>query len=156
MRRILGLTVNVTSTSLIESRFVILDAERTKIVVAIEGLQGRGRLEHAAAARTEHVPGHVEEAEPRRMDERADHRLLVEPALGGEGERVDAVQRLVRSGFDGGFQRVGDVRMTRMALGGRRDDRIGLRRQKAEELVIAINRRALRATCAAPGRRFAA
>ena len=99
---------------LIESRFVILHAERTEIVVAIEGLQGRGRFEHAAAARTEHVPGHVEEAEPSRMDERADHRLLVEPALGGEGERVDAVQRSVRSGFDGGFQRGGDRRLRRL------------------------------------------
>ena len=65
--------------------------------MAIEGLQGRGRFEHAAAAGTEHVPGHVEDAEPRRMDERADRRFLVEAVRGGEGERVDAVERPVRA-----------------------------------------------------------
>ena len=99
---------------LVEGRLVILHAERAEIVVAIDALQGDGRFEHAAAAGAEHVPRHVEEAEPRRMNERADRRLLVEPALGGESERVDAVERPVRPGFDRRLQRVGDVRVRRL------------------------------------------
>ncbi len=82
--------------------------------MAIEGLQGRGRFEYAAAAGTEHVPGHLEDAEPRRMDERTDHRFLVEAVRGGEGERVDAVERPVRRGFDRRLQLVGDDRFSRL------------------------------------------
>ena len=58
--------------------------------MAIEGLQGRGRFEYAAAAGTEHVPGHVEDAEPRRMDERTDHRFLVEAWEARDRLRQDA------------------------------------------------------------------
>ena len=48
------------------------------------------------------------------MDERADRRFLVEPAFGGEGERIDAVERPVGRGFDRGFQGVGDSRVGRL------------------------------------------
>ena len=48
------------------------------------------------------------------MDERADRRLFVEPALGGESERIDAVERPVGPGFNRCLQRVGDSRVRRL------------------------------------------
>jgi hypothetical protein len=53
------------------------------------------RIEHAAAAGAQHVPVQLEQAEPRRMQERADGLFLVELALGCELQRVDARQRAV-------------------------------------------------------------
>ena len=76
IRRILGFTVKVTSISSIERRLVFVGAERAEILGAIERLQRGARFEHAAAAGTDHVPGHVEEPEPSRMDESPDRRLF--------------------------------------------------------------------------------
>ena len=70
---------------LVERRFVIGRAKRAIIVGVTEGLQGRARLEHAAASRAQHVPRHVEQSEPRRMDEAADGLFLVETMRLGIG-----------------------------------------------------------------------
>ena len=97
---------------LVERRFVVLRAKGAEVFGTVESLQRRARLEHAAAARAERAEAHVEEPEARRMHERADRRLFVEAVLGGEGERVDPVQRPVGTGLhlpleDGRHLRVG-------------------------------------------------
>src|SRR5262249_10213097 len=70
-------------------------AEPACIFLAIEGLERRTGLEHAAAAGTEYVPRQLEEAKPRRVQERSDHPLFIKTMLGGERERIDAAELAV-------------------------------------------------------------
>jgi hypothetical protein len=44
----------------------------------IEGLEPRARLEHAAASRAQHVPRHIEQSKPRRVNKAADGLFLIE------------------------------------------------------------------------------
>ena len=85
---------------LVERRFVIGRAQRAIIVGVIEGLEPRARLEHAAASRAQHVPRHVEQSKPRRMDKAADGLFLVETMRFSIGERIDAVERSIRVRFN--------------------------------------------------------
>jgi hypothetical protein len=91
---------------LVEDRLVSRSAQPARIFLAIEGLEGRAGIEHAAAAGTEHVPRQLEQAEPRRVQEGGDHPLFIEAILGGEGERVDAAEvaigRLAHRALDRG------------------------------------------------------
>ena len=56
---------------LVERRLVAGGAQRAVIFVLVHGLERRVGVEHAAAARAEHVPRHFEQAEPGRMQEGA-------------------------------------------------------------------------------------
>ena len=94
---------------LVERRLVIGRAQRAVIIGPIEGLQRGAGFEHAPAPGANHAPGHVEQAEPRRMRQRRDHRLLAQAVRRGEGERIDPVERPVRGQFDLGLERRGDL-----------------------------------------------
>ena len=69
---------------------VVRGAEGTHVFGTVERLERGPGFENAAAAGTEHVPGHVEEADPGGVHQRADHQLFAELMLRGEGERIDA------------------------------------------------------------------
>ena len=99
----------------VERRLVLVHAERTEILRTVDRLQRGPALEYAAAPGTKHVPRHVEEAQPCRMDEPCDRGFLVQRMPGGEGEHVDAVEVAVRSGLDFLLQRGGDVGIRSLA-----------------------------------------
>jgi hypothetical protein len=82
---------------LVEGRLVARAAQRAAVLVLAHGLERGICVEHAAAAGAEHVPGQVEQTDPRRMQEGGDDPFFVEPAFGGECEHVDAVERRVRA-----------------------------------------------------------
>ena len=79
----------------VERRLVGHPAERAMVVLLPHALQRRVGVEDAPAARAEDVPGHLEEAQPRRMQKRRDHLLLVQAAVGREADGVDARELLV-------------------------------------------------------------
>ncbi|MHC2344304.1 hypothetical protein ACVMIL_005470 [Bradyrhizobium barranii subsp. barranii] len=56
--------------------------------------------QHAAAARTEHVPAEIEQSKPRRMQEGGDRVLFVEAVVPGEIEDIDAVELVVLAALD--------------------------------------------------------
>ena len=80
---------------LVERRFVGIGAERADIFVPLDGLQRRVGVEHAAAARAKHVPGYVEHADARRMQEGRDRAFLVEAVPGRKRQRIDAAKLMV-------------------------------------------------------------
>ena len=96
---------------LVERRLMGFSAERAEVLVPVDGLQRPGGLQDAAAARAKHVPRHVEEPQPRGMDERPDRRFLVETVALRESQGIDAVERPVGRRGDGGFQGVGRSRI---------------------------------------------
>jgi hypothetical protein len=77
---------------LVQRRLVIGGAERAEILVALHGLQRGVGLQYAAATGTEHVPRHVENADPCGMQECGDGAVVVQPVRGGEGHGVDAAE----------------------------------------------------------------
>ena len=81
---------------LVERRFVSGGAQRAAVFGAVHGFERRAGVEDAAAAGAEHVPGQLEEAEPRRVQEGRDDALLVETVPGRERQRVRPVERMVR------------------------------------------------------------
>ena len=80
---------------MVERGLVARLAEDAAIFRLVERLEGRVGIEHAGATAADDVPGHLEEAEARRMQQCCDHALLGEPFLGRELDGVDLVQRLV-------------------------------------------------------------
>jgi hypothetical protein len=62
---------------LVESRFIVRGTEGAAVLLLLDGFERGIGFEHPAAARTEHIPGKLEHAEPCGMQERADHRALV-------------------------------------------------------------------------------
>ena len=70
-------------------------AEGAFVFRLIEGLQRRIGVEHPGAAAADDIPGHLEQAEPRRMQEGGDEALLVDPFLGRESQGVDLVERVI-------------------------------------------------------------
>ena len=98
----------------VERRRVVRRAERARVFGAAQRFQRGAGFKNAAAAGTEHVPGHVEEAQTRGVHQRADHRLLAELMAGGEGERIDATERPVRRGFNRSLKCIGDSRIGRL------------------------------------------
>jgi hypothetical protein len=98
----------------VERRRVVRRAERARVFGAVERFQRGAGFKNAAAAGTEHVPGHVEEAQTRGVHQRADHRLFAEFMAGGEGERIDATERPVRRGFNRSLKCIGDSRIGRL------------------------------------------
>ena len=98
----------------IERRRVVRRAERARVFGAVERFQCGAGFKNAAAAGTQHVPGHVEEAQTRGVNQRADHRLFAKSMAGGEGERIDTAERPVRRGFNRSLKRIGDSRIGRL------------------------------------------
>jgi hypothetical protein len=98
----------------VERRRVVRRAERARVFGAVERFQRGAGFKNAAAAGTEHVPGHVEEAQTRGVHQGGDHRLFAQSMAGGEGERIDATERSVRRGFNRSLKRIGDSRIGRL------------------------------------------
>jgi hypothetical protein len=69
------------------------------------------RIEHTATAGTEHVPGEVEQAEPRGMQEAGDHTLFVETATPGKIQDVDPIELVVFAFIDEPSYGVRDCRI---------------------------------------------
>ena len=97
---------------LIEGRLVAGGAQSAIIFLAVDGLERGAHLEHAAAAGAKYVPRQLKNSEPRSVQKGGDRALLVEAALGREGERIDpaevAVQRVAYRLFNcGSASRVG-------------------------------------------------
>lgn len=77
---------------IVDRRFVALGAERAIVVVVAEGFQRVVRAKHAAASWAQHVPGQIEQPEPRRMQEGRNDLLLVESIPRGKIQHVDPVE----------------------------------------------------------------
>ena len=80
---------------LVEGRLVAACAQRTIIFCAVECLQRAAGVEHAAAARTQHVPGEVENTKPGRMQERRNGELFIDVGSLGEVDDVDPAEGVV-------------------------------------------------------------
>ena len=79
----------------VEGRLVGGGAEGAFIFRLVEGLQRGVGVEHAATAAADDVPGHLEEADPRRMQQGGDEALLLDPGFRREVEGVDLVERVI-------------------------------------------------------------
>jgi len=82
-------------------------------------LEARAGVEHPATAGTEHVPGHVEDAETRRMQKRGDRRFLVQMVPACERKHVDTVEFAIGATRDGGFDALGRSLVGRLSQGGK-------------------------------------
>jgi hypothetical protein len=76
----------------IERRLIVDVAECTMIFLRAHALQRGVGVQHAAAARAQHVPRHVEQADPCGVQEGRDRALFLEPFASREVEHVDAAQ----------------------------------------------------------------
>ena len=65
------------------------------VVVVAKRFQRVVRIEHAAAAGAQHVPGEIEQAEPRGMQEAGNHPLFVETGAPGKVQGVDPIEFVV-------------------------------------------------------------
>src|ERR1700674_3684929 len=65
------------------------------VVVGAQRFQRIVRIEHTAAAGAQHVPGEIEQAEPRGMQEAGNHPFFVEPTAPGKIQDVDAIELVV-------------------------------------------------------------
>ena len=94
---------------LVERGLVAAGAERAVVILFVHGAELLVGVEHAAAAGAQHVPAQFEQAEPRGVQEAADGLFLVEPALFGKVQHVDAAQRPILAVADQRFDRGGDL-----------------------------------------------
>jgi hypothetical protein len=90
----------------------------------VHGLESLRGVEHPAAARAQHVPGHFEQPQPRGVQETADRLFLVESMLGGEVQDIDAAQFPVAAVADHRFDRADDILVSRTAQ--RIEQRLGV------------------------------
>jgi hypothetical protein len=77
---------------LVQRGLVTGGAQRAAVGLLAHGLERGVGVQHASAARAEHVPRHLEQTEAGGVQEAADHPVLVEAVLPGEVEDVDAVE----------------------------------------------------------------
>ena len=96
---------------LVDRGLVAAGAQAAMIVVMAQRFQGRVGIEHAAAAGTQHVPGEIEQAEPRGMQEAGNHPLFVEPGSRRKIQHIDAVEFVVLAVFDQPPNRIGHRRV---------------------------------------------
>ena len=82
---------------LVQRGLIAGGAERALVVLFVHVSQGRGRVEHAAAAGTQDIPRQLENADARGVQERGDHSFFVQAALGREIEDVDAAKFVIGS-----------------------------------------------------------
>jgi hypothetical protein len=92
---------------LVERRLIAGGAQPAIVFVAIDILECRAGIEHAAAAGAEHVPRQFENSEPRGMQERGDGALFVELVCGRKSQRIDPAQFAIRRLAYGLFDRRG-------------------------------------------------
>ncbi len=78
------------------------------IVVGAERFQRGVGIQHAAAARAQHVPGKIEQPHPRRMEEAGNHPLFVEPGALRKIQHVDTVKLVVFALIDQPSDGIGD------------------------------------------------
>ena len=109
---------------LIERGLVAGGAEGAAVLAPVHGLQRCSRVEHAAAARAQYVPGQLEDAKPRGMQERRDYRLGLRAPSGGEIQHVDAAELAIGA-------------LTDQSLDGGRDSGIG-RLPQGRELDVPL------------------
>ena len=100
---------------IVDGRLVAGGAQRAIVIVMSQRFQRRVRIEHTAAARAQHVPAHIEQAEPRGMQESGDHLLLVEPGSVREIEQVDAVEIAILTVSDQLLHGIDDGRVGRLS-----------------------------------------
>ncbi len=100
---------------LVEGRRVTGRTPGTGVFVLVDALQRGAAVEHAAAARAQHVPRQFENAEPRRMQKSGNCPLLIEPGLPGKIQHVDPAQGTVRSIPNQRLDRLGTHRDRRIA-----------------------------------------
>ena len=85
---------------LVDRGLIAAGAQSAMIIVVTQRFQRAVGIEHAAAAGTQHVPGQVEQPEPRGMQEAGNHPLFVEPGSLGEIQHVDAVEFVILAVLD--------------------------------------------------------
>ena len=99
---------------LVERGLVAGRAERAVILARLDRLERGAGIENAAAARAQHVPGEIEQAQARRMQEGRDQALRVEPGLGREIRNVDAVEVAILSVPDQPLDRIRRIGVGRL------------------------------------------
>jgi len=99
---------------IVERGFARDGAEGAIVFVGAHGLERGIGVKHTAAAGAKHVPRHVEEPDLRRMQERRDRPLLLEPFTAGEVEHVDAIEPPIRRLADQSLERRRAVRVSRL------------------------------------------
>jgi len=67
------------------------------------------RIEHTAATGTQHVPGEIEQSEPRGVEKSGNHPLFVKAGARREIERVDPIEFVIFAGFDQSRDRLGHL-----------------------------------------------
>lgn len=77
---------------LVQGRFVAGRAERAQVLVLVHRLQRGVGMEHPAAARAEDVPRHLEQPQPRAVQEGVQRLLRRHPVARREVQGIDAVQ----------------------------------------------------------------
>src|SRR5512139_1543 len=65
----------------VECRFITGSGERAVVGLLVHGPERVGGIEHAATARTENVPGQLEQPEPRSVQETGDRLFLAQPVF---------------------------------------------------------------------------
>jgi len=68
-------------------------------------------IQHAAAARAQHVPGKIEQPQPRRMEEAGNHPLFVQPGSPRKIQQVDPVEFVVLALINKPRNGIGDRRI---------------------------------------------
>src|ERR1700758_3838794 len=70
------------------------------IIVVAQRFQRAVGIEHAVATGTQHIPGEIEQSEPRCMEEAGNRPLLVEANTLGKIQNIDPVELVVLTGLD--------------------------------------------------------
>src|SRR5205814_8277603 len=89
-------------------------AKSAPVFGLVYGRERRARTQDATTTGTEDVPGHIENAESRAVQESSDHILLIELMLGGEREGIDAAKLTVWCVLDEFFDRAHGFRLRRL------------------------------------------
>jgi len=78
---------------LVERCLIAAGAERANVIVMTDRLQCRAFAKHTAAAGTDDIPRQFKDAKARSVQEGGNDGFLVETAIGGKSDGVDAAQR---------------------------------------------------------------
>ena len=70
------------------------------VVVITQRFQRLMRVQHAAATGTKHVPGEIEQAKPRGVQEAGNHLLFVEAGALGKVQGVDSIELMIFTVLD--------------------------------------------------------
>src|ERR1700757_1344534 len=78
------------------------------VVVITQRFQRVMCVQHAAATRTKHVPGEIEQAKPRGVQEAGNHLLFVEPGALGKVQGVDSIELMIFTVLDQPYDGIRD------------------------------------------------